>query len=108
MLHEKEILKEVNLCSDNGKLNLEACGYSRFPLQVCNLKGNAVQINFKQLTLLCLNLNCTPNDLFVLRDMQLSQNHQLNNLRKMEDEIVNPFEQFKKMSLEEINKMIEE
>jgi hypothetical protein len=40
--------------------------------------------------------------------MQLSQNHQLNNLRKMEDEIVNPFEQFKKMSLEEINKMIEE
>ena len=72
------------------------------------LKGNAVQINFKQLTLLCLNLNCTPNDLFVLRDMQLSQNHQLNNLRKMEDEIVNPFEQSKKMSLEEINKMIEE
>ena len=40
MLHEKEILKEVNLCSDNGKLNLEACGYSRFPLQICNLKGN--------------------------------------------------------------------
>ena len=71
------------------------------------LKGNAVQINFKQLTLLCVNLNCTPNDLFVVRDMQLAENHQLNKLRKMEDEIVNPFEQFKNMSLDEINRMIE-
>ena len=27
------------------------------------LKGEAVQINFRQLTTLCLHLNCTPNDL---------------------------------------------
>jgi DNA-binding Xre family transcriptional regulator len=35
------------------------------------LKGEAVQINFRQLTTLCENLNCTPNDLFSLRGMQL-------------------------------------
>ena len=40
MLPEKEILKETLLCNNNGRLNKEACGYSRFPLQVCNLKGN--------------------------------------------------------------------
>ena len=40
MLQEKEILAETVLCTSDGKLNKDACGYSRFPLQVCNLKGN--------------------------------------------------------------------
>ena len=44
------------------------------------LKGEAVQVNMKQLTLLCFNLNCTPNDLFVLRDMELPELHALNRL----------------------------
>jgi len=40
MLSEKEISTETKLCKGNGKLNPEARGYSRFPLQVCNLKRN--------------------------------------------------------------------
>jgi DNA-binding Xre family transcriptional regulator len=44
------------------------------------MKGEAVQVNFRQLTILCMNLNCTPNDLFVLRDMQLPELHALNAL----------------------------
>ncbi len=42
------------------------------------LRGEASQLNMKQLTRICLNLNCTPNDLFALRDMQLPPNHALN------------------------------
>lgn len=44
------------------------------------LKGQAVQINFRQLTALCLNLNCTPNDLFVRRDLKLPVGHDLEKL----------------------------
>jgi DNA-binding Xre family transcriptional regulator len=44
------------------------------------LKGEAVQINFNQLTKLCVNLNCTPNDLFALRQMTLPINHQLHQI----------------------------
>jgi hypothetical protein len=40
MLQEREITTETLLCTSNGKLNKEACGYSRFPLHVCNLSGN--------------------------------------------------------------------
>lgn len=50
------------------------------------LKGEAVQLNFRQLTLLCLNLNCTPNDLFVLRDMELPENHALHKLPAISQE----------------------
>lgn len=45
------------------------------------LRGDAVQVNFRQLTALCLNLNCTPNDLFALREMQLPEAHALQELR---------------------------
>lgn len=48
------------------------------------LKGKAVQINLRQLTTLCLHLNCTPNDLFALRDMQLPPNHALHTLKPVE------------------------
>ena len=49
------------------------------------MKGDAVQVNLRQLTALCLNLNCTPNDLFVLRDMQLPEGHELHTLKTLEE-----------------------
>lgn len=48
------------------------------------LHGKAVQVNMKQLTALCVHLNCTPNDLFVLRDMNLPKDHALNALKVLE------------------------
>jgi DNA-binding Xre family transcriptional regulator len=50
------------------------------------LRGDAVQVNFRQLTTLCLNLNCTPNDLFALRDMQLPESHALQVLHSVTQE----------------------
>ena len=52
------------------------------------LKGEAVQINFRQLTTLCTNLNCTPNDLFAIRDLDLPPNHQLQQLQSVEETVV--------------------
>jgi len=48
------------------------------------LKGEAVQINFTQLTKLCLNLNCTPNDIMALRYLPIPENHALKVIRKLE------------------------
>lgn len=39
-LEFQEIKKEVMLCGADGNLNPEAAGWSRFPLQVCNLSGH--------------------------------------------------------------------
>jgi DNA-binding Xre family transcriptional regulator len=47
------------------------------------LRGEAVQINFDQLTKLCLNLNCEPNELFALREMQLPEQHALHNIKPL-------------------------
>jgi len=47
------------------------------------LRGDAVQLNFRQLTTLCLNLNCTPNDLLALREMELPEQHALNALHPL-------------------------
>lgn len=47
------------------------------------LRGDAVQINFRQLTTLCLNLNCTPNDLLAIRKMELPEHHALNALHPL-------------------------
>jgi len=66
------------------------------------LKGKAVQINFRQLTTLCLTLNCTPNDLFALRDLTPPTGHQLEKLPKTTDEIINPLDQFKNLGLEDL------
>lgn len=41
------------------------------------LKGEAVQLNFQQLTTMCFHLNCTPNDLFSLRDLKVAEGHAL-------------------------------
>lgn len=48
------------------------------------LKGEAVPINFTQLTKLCLNLNCTPNDIMALRYLSIPENHALKVIRKLE------------------------
>lgn len=45
------------------------------------LRGDSVQINFRQLTKMCVNLKCTPNELFALRDMDLPKGHPLHDLR---------------------------
>lgn len=66
------------------------------------LKGEAVQINFRQLSALCVNLNCTPNDLFALREMPLPANHQLLQLQLLEEEIENPYSFFEGKSVAEI------
>lgn len=70
------------------------------------LKGEAVQINFRQLTILCTNLNCTPNDLFALRNIDLPAHHQLHQLQLIDDEVVNPTTFFEDKSLEEIKKIL--
>ena len=44
------------------------------------LGGESIQLNYNHLTALCLHLNCTPNDLFVRRDMQLADGHALHAL----------------------------
>lgn len=48
------------------------------------LKGEIIQLNFNQMTILCTNLNCSPNDLFALRDMELPEHHELNKVKKLE------------------------
>ena len=72
------------------------------------LKGEAVQINLRQLTTLCVNLNCTPNDLFAQRDMRLADNHQLNKLQRLEDKIENPLSFFEGKSIEEIKAFLKD
>ncbi len=69
------------------------------------LKGRAVQVNFRQLTSLCLHLNCTPNDLFALRELTPPAGHQLEKLQTTTDEMVNPAEKFKNLALDEIRKL---
>ncbi len=49
------------------------------------LRNTAVQVNFQQLTALCLHLNCTPNDLFALRDLTPPANHALHALKSVDE-----------------------
>ena len=72
------------------------------------LKGEAVQINFRQLTTLCTHLNCTPNDLFAIRNIDLPTNHQLQQLQSFDEAVVNPNAFFEGKSLEEIKEMLRE
>ena len=44
------------------------------------LRGESIQLNYNHLTALCLHLNCTPNDLFARRDMELAEGHALHAL----------------------------
>lgn len=40
MINEPELTKTVNLCEQDGSLNKDAIGWSRYPLHRCNLKGH--------------------------------------------------------------------
>jgi DNA-binding Xre family transcriptional regulator len=70
------------------------------------LKGEAVQINFRQLTLLCTHLNCTPNDLLALRQLDLPIHHQLNQLQKHDETLQNTHTLFENKSLQEIKNLL--
>jgi DNA-binding Xre family transcriptional regulator len=70
------------------------------------LKGEAVQLNFRQLTSLCTHLNCTPNDLFALRNIDLPLHHQLQQLQLIDEEVVSPVTFFEEKGLEEIKKIL--
>ena len=69
------------------------------------LNGEAVQINFRQLTALCLALNCMPNDLFARRDLHPAEGHQLNQLQDLQAPLVDPKDFYKEKSLEELRAM---
>ena len=49
------------------------------------LNGEAVLVSLRQLTTLCQNLNCTPNDLLSLRQMDLPKTHALHALKTQTD-----------------------
>jgi len=72
------------------------------------LRGDAVQVNFRQLTTLCLNLNCTPNDLFALREMPLPEAHALQELRLLtpEEDTLSINEWLASKTVEEIAAML--
>ena len=71
------------------------------------LRGKAVQINFKQLTSLCVALNCTPNDLFALRDMNLPPQHQLHKIDVLTDDpSVNIDDNLQWKSIDEVKAML--
>jgi len=69
------------------------------------LNNKAVQINFSQLTILCTALNCTPNDLFALRDLQPPPGHQLEKLQTLNETPLNPMERFSHLGLNEVKTM---
>jgi|GEM_PF-1178096 len=72
------------------------------------LKGEIVQLNFNQLTLLCTSLNCSPNDLFALREMGLPEHHELNKVRplKSEEETFSMQEWLHKKSVDEVQEIL--
>ena len=70
------------------------------------LKGEAVQLNFRQLTTLCTQLNCTPNDLLALRNIDLPQHHQLHQLQKHDEEVKSADTFFDTKSLSEIKEIL--
>lgn len=70
------------------------------------LKGEAVQLNFRQLTTLCTHLNCTPNDLLALRNMNIPEQHQLNQLQRHDEEVKNADTFFDSKSLSEIKEIL--
>lgn len=72
------------------------------------LKGEIVQLNFNQLTLLCTSLNCSPNDLFALREMSLPENHELNKVKQLmpKDETLSVQEWLNKKSVDEVQEIL--
>lgn len=74
------------------------------------LKNDMVQINLRQLTLLCTHLNCTPNELFARRNLNPLPDHELNKLRELstDSELVSVTEWLKTKSLDEIKALMQQ
>jgi DNA-binding Xre family transcriptional regulator len=72
------------------------------------LKGKAVQLNFIQLTKLCVDLNCTPNDILALRDMNLQAGHELNKLKSIDSTLPNVEQWLKGKTIEEVRELLKE
>lgn len=70
------------------------------------LKGTAVQINFKQLTKLCMALCCTPNDILALRNLELPDNHPLQALHSFDDEGTKIAEWLKTKTLDQVKELM--
>jgi len=70
------------------------------------LSGNAIQLNFKQMTNICLQLNCTPNDLLAIRKMELPPHHALNALKKIDEQLPSIEEWLKGKTLAEVNALL--
>jgi DNA-binding Xre family transcriptional regulator len=72
--------------------------------------GKTVQINYNQLTKLCVALNCTPNDLFVLRNLQLPENHALHQLKTIEaaSEVISINDWLIGKSVEEVERLLKQ
>jgi len=70
------------------------------------LNDRAVQVNFRQLTKLCTNLNCTPNDILALRQMNLPPGHALHALHEIGTEDYDVTEWLKGKSIEEIRELM--
>jgi len=71
------------------------------------LRNTAVQVNFQQLTAMCLHLNCTPNDLFALRDLTPPANHALHALKSVDEPTPDLASWIATKKLAEIASMIE-
>ena len=99
VLHLTPIMAARNIKNKHGYL--VTMGINNVTAQKM-LKGTSVQVNYDQLTKLCLTLNCTPNDLFALRDLVPPANHQLHKLQPLSQEAVNPASFFEGKSLDEI------
>lgn len=69
------------------------------------LHGKAVQLNLKQLTAICINLNCTPDDIFALRDLTLKPKHALNKLKKHNSKTPNITEWLAEKTVEEVSEL---
>ena len=69
------------------------------------LHGKAVQLNLKQLTAICTNLNCTPNDIFALREMKLNPKHALNKLKQHDATPPNFTEWFAEKTVDEVDEI---
>lgn len=70
------------------------------------LNDKAVQLNFNQITLLCVNLNCTPNDILSLREMTLPPNHALNKLKQHDSRLPSIAQWLADKSFDEVQEIL--
>ena len=70
------------------------------------LHGNAVQLNLIQLTAICTHLNCTPNDLFVKRNLELPEKHALHTIQDLNKDGKNINEYLAEKSIDELRNLL--